>query len=162
MKLFDDENDAEADGIAATAQLCVETGIRLVRLVRRAFRESPETTLTPARVRALAYLDDKPSACLSELAEHLIVGPPTASKLVDDLVMRGLLRRSSDAVDRRRLALRVTAAGRRELATAARPARDRLAQLLELLSEEERLRVHEGLQTLLPLLETAGSEVTDG
>jgi len=159
MKLFGYETDGAPDDPDRIAQLCVETGIRLVRLARRAVRESPVTTLTPSRLRALAYLDDNPSACLSDLAEHLIVGSPTASKLVDDLVARRLIERSPDGVDRRRLMLRVTSAGRTALRTAARPAQDSLRTLVERLSGEERIRVRAGLETLLPLLGPTASEV---
>lgn len=158
MKLFTDAINAEdTDDVGRTAMLCVEAGIRIVRLARRALREAPASTLSHSRLRALAFLDDHPAACLSDLAEHLIVGSPTASKLVDDLVRRRLLRRSPDVSDRRRLTLRVTPSGRRALLTAARPGQDRLKMLLERLSETDRGRVEEGLRTLLPLLESAGA-----
>lgn len=157
MKLFTDEMNSAGADPDRTALLCVETGIRLVRLARRAVREAPDATLSPSRLRALGFLDDNPAACLADLAEHLIVGSPTASKLVDDLVERGLLRRSADASDRRRLELRVTRAGRRAMGTAARPAQDRLRSLLERLSGEDLVKVHEGLLTLLPLLVSAAS-----
>lgn len=156
MKQFLGETDTtDAD---RTASLCVETGIRLVRIARRAVREAPDATLTPPKIRTLAFLDESPAACLSDVAEHLIVGPPTASKLVDDLVERGLLRRSADSADRRKLVLRITPAGRRALSTAARPAQERFRQILERLTAEDLARVHVGLATLLPVLLSAGGQ----
>jgi len=136
--------------------------VRIVRLIRRAIREAPPSTLTLPGLRALAFLDENPEACLSDLAEHLIVGPPTASKLVDDLVGRGLLKRSPRPSDRRRLALAITAAGRRMLKTAARPARDRMSRLLARLPARDLARVRAGLETLLPALVAAGAESGHG
>jgi DNA-binding MarR family transcriptional regulator len=161
MKLFDRETKPP-DPPAAAAQLCAEAGIRIVRLMRRALAETPSATLTPSRIRALAFLEDNPSACLSDVADHLIVGAPTASKLVEDLVTRGLLGRTADPSDRRRVTLRVTAAGRKALRTAARPGQERLSAVLAQLSAEEVERVRSGMETLLPLLIAAGPERTDG
>jgi len=159
MKIFAEETigpDAPAD--AAAAQLCLETGVRIVRLVRRAVREAPPSALSLSRLRALAFIDEKPRACLSELAEHLIVGPPTASKVVDDLVARRLVRRAAQSADRRRVTLELTAAGRRTLRTAARPGRDQIAALLARLSPGELRRVRLGMETLLPLLVAARAD----
>jgi DNA-binding MarR family transcriptional regulator len=162
MKMFDSEMDSGESGPAAeTARVCVETGVRLARLIRRAVREAPATTLSPSRLRALAFLDDNPRACLTDLAEHLIVGAPTASKLVDDLVERRLLSRSADTRDRRRLAMRVTPAGRRALRTAARPAQDRLTALLARLPARDIARVRAGLEARLPLLVAERAEVSE-
>jgi DNA-binding MarR family transcriptional regulator len=162
MKTFGDEMDRDdSDPATGAARVCVETGVRLARLIRRAVREAPGSALSPSRLRALAFLDDNPHACLTDLAEHLIVGAPTASKLVDDLVARRFLSRASDVRDRRRLAMRMTAAGRRALRTAARPAQDRLAELLGKLPKREIARVRAGMEALLPLLVAERAEVSE-
>lgn len=162
MKLFAEETNEELPEPERTAQLCVESGIRIMRLIRRAIREAPPTTLTLPGLRALAFLDENPEACLSDLADHLIVGPPTASKLVDDLVERALLKRSARLSDRRRLALAITPAGRRMLKTAARPARDRMGRLLARLPARDLARVRKGLEALLPALIATGAESGHG
>lgn len=163
MQSFHDESTLDEDdpNLIEAAQLAIETGVRLTRFVRRTIRSSPSSDLSLARLRALAFLLDNPAVCLSDLADHLIVGVPTASKLVDDLVERGLLSRSSDESDRRRLALSLTNEGERVLKRAARPAQEGVAGLLERLSPEDRARVIQGLSLLRPLLDTPGPEDPD-
>lgn len=155
MKLFDQETAGPVD---EAAQLWAETGIRTFRLLRRTIREDARTTLAPSQLRALAYLDENPGGCLSDLAEFLLVGPPTASKVVDELVGRRLVSRTVDAGDRRKVTLRLTARGGRALRTAARPGQERLAALLAGLPADELERVRSGLEALLPLLGSARVE----
>ena len=159
MKLFHVESDP-AGGVDATARLAIETGARLMRVVKRAVRSSAPTTLSLSGLRTLAYLADAPGGCLGDVAEHLLVGNPTASKLVDDLVERGLLERAADTSDRRRLALTVTTEGRRLVTTAARPAQDQIAERLARLKVPERRRIHAALEQLHDLLESVEQEAT--
>ena len=78
---------------------------------------------------------------------------PTASKLVDDLAERGYLTRGADSGDRRKLTLTLTPEGELFVATAARPAQQRIAELLARLPEGDRMRVREGLRLLRDMLE---------
>jgi len=167
MKLFHDERDApragadpvEADAIA---QLAIETGVRLIRIVKRAVgTSSTSAALSLSGLRTLAYLADSPGGCLSDVAEHLLVGNPTASKLVDDLVERGLLERVADTSDRRKLALTVTREGKRLVTTAKRPAQELVAERLSRLTPEQRRSVRAGLELLHAQLEGAELEVAE-
>lgn len=166
MKQFHEENDG-ADGgrdpeLTATAQLVVDTGVRLGRFVRRAVRSSPPSTLTISGIRALSYMTDNPGVCVSDLADYLLVGVPTASKLVDELVARELATRSTDERDRRRQVLRSTPQGERALSTAARPAQRKVAELLAELPPDERGLVRDGMGVLRELLLPDGTEASDG
>lgn len=147
--------------VEVTAQLALETGVRLMRLVRRVVRGTQPTAVSFEGLRTLAFVADNPGICLSDLAEHLWVGMPTASKKVDDLVERGLLQRGADASDRRRLTLSLTRDGERLIATAKRPAHAQVAALLGRLSPAERARVREGLTLLRGLLEPAEPSTTE-
>jgi DNA-binding MarR family transcriptional regulator len=159
MKLFRAESDPSAGTtVDDTARLSVETALRVIRLVKKAMREHPPTGVTLSGLRTLAYLADSPGGCLSDVAEHLFVGNPTASKVVDDLVERGLLNRSADAADRRRLTLTVTAEGRKVVRTAARPAEQEVAARLRRLSAGDRKRLHAGLVVMYELLEETDRE----
>jgi DNA-binding MarR family transcriptional regulator len=159
MKQFHDARDGAGlppkDEAHDTARLAIETGARVMRLARRALRRRPSEMLSLSQLRALAYLRDSPGACLGEVADQLLVGAPTASKVVDELVERGLVRREVDPADRRRVLLGTTDAGRELLATVARPAQDELAALVAALPERERRRVREGLGVLRDLLARA-------
>src|SRR5947199_10548466 len=74
--------------------------------------------LTLSQLRALGYADRHPGAPLSDLAAHAGVSLPAASQLVDGLERDGLLKRAPAASDRRRVALTLTARGRKALALA--------------------------------------------
>lgn len=160
MKRFHHATDAGADNreLDALAQLVVETSVHLTRFVRRAVRSSPPPALSISGVRALSCVAANPDISVSDVAQHLLVGVPTASKLVDELVARRFLTRAPDKRDRRRLVLRVTPKGRRALATAARPAQRQTAALLAQLEPAKRARVKEGLTILRDLLTRADAE----
>ena len=155
MKTFHDESVAARDDAALDdlAQLAIETGSRLLRVIKRAIRSSPPSAISLNGLRTMGYLLDSPGACLSDVAEHLMVGVPTASKLVDDLAERGFLSRAAASTDRRKLTLSLTGEGERFVRTAARPAQDRLAEMLVRLPAGDRERVRAGLALLRDLLE---------
>jgi DNA-binding MarR family transcriptional regulator len=85
---------------------------------------------------------------MGALAEALGVSVATASRTVDTLEARGLVRRETDPVDARAVRVAPTARGRRE--HAARRARfvDALERLMDELSEHERRQLAESLETL--------------
>ena len=85
----------------------------------------------------LVYLCDG-SAAASALASKLAVSRPSVTALVDGLVARGLVARESDPADRRRVALTITAKGRRALVAADRAVDARLAEVAEHLPADER------------------------
>ncbi len=62
-------------------------------------------------VQILDHLDEVQAITLNALAEHLGVTAGTMSVAVDRLVQRGFISRVPDEVDRRRVHLRLTAAG---------------------------------------------------
>lgn len=52
------------------------------------------------------------SLSMSELADHVLITRPTATRIVDRLVGRGWIDRRDDEVDRRIIRLELTAVGR--------------------------------------------------
>lgn len=87
MKIVADEISAtgDAEDLIVTARLALETGIRLTRLARHDMGARQADTLSLSRLRALSYLADHPGASVKDLANHLWVGAPTASKIADAL-----------------------------------------------------------------------------
>ncbi len=67
--------------------------------------------LSMRQLAALLLLADRDVLSVGGLATHLGISRPVASHLVDQLVQRGLVSRSEDAVDRRRTWVRLTAQG---------------------------------------------------
>jgi DNA-binding MarR family transcriptional regulator len=68
---------------------------------------------------------------MSELAGHLLVSRPTATRVVDRLVRRGWLDRWHDDRDRRVVQVAITEAGRRAQRRAGRLHLDGIARLVE-------------------------------
>lgn len=68
-----------------------------------------------AQRRLLLVIDEIEPATLNEVASALSRGAPAVSRSVDTLVRAGLIERTQDPENRRRLALRLTKAGRARL-----------------------------------------------
>jgi DNA-binding MarR family transcriptional regulator len=161
MQKFHDENVLDREEMESAAQVVVDTGVLLTRFVRRAVRSHPPSDLSLSALRALSYVVGTPGVCVSDLADYLLVGAPTASKLVDELVGRGLVSRSPDESDRRRVRLRAAPGAGEVLSTVARPVREEVALLLSELDAADRRRVVDGMGILRGLLRPDPEEGAD-
>src|SRR5436190_9703021 len=77
--------------------------------------EGPSERADRARRKLLSAVAGKEPATLNEVAKIIGRGAPAVSRSVDALVRAGLVERTQDPNNRRRLALRLTQAGRNEL-----------------------------------------------
>jgi DNA-binding MarR family transcriptional regulator len=123
-------------GAPATAEVAaaVLNAAQLVlRLIRAEVRRQHPVNLSLTQLRALDYLSANPDTSLSAVADYVGLALPSVSVLIDGLARRGLVARLAPSGDRRRLRLRVTAAGKAALRKALDAARaalgDRLADL---------------------------------
>jgi DNA-binding MarR family transcriptional regulator len=82
------------------------------------------------------------------LAEAVAVTPPTASRLVDRLVRKGLVRRRTDRHDRRQVRIGLTEAGRQLVDLVTERRRAEIAQLLTSIDPEVQRSMAAGLQQL--------------
>ena len=147
MQLFDVQNtSALADEVIDAAQL-------VNRLVRRELGGRAPGGLSITQIRALTYLDWHAGASLMDVAEHLGLGAPATSRVVDELVKRGLVAREPGSDDRRRVALRLRREGKRALAGALVAARAPVAEKLASLTVEEQARLSAALLSLRALLQ---------
>jgi len=87
-----------------------------------------ETTL--AQYRALVVLASRGSQRLVDLARALEVTPPTAGRMCDRLVRKGLIRRHRARSDRREVQVSITAAGRHVVDQATARRRELIAEIL--------------------------------
>lgn len=67
--------------------------------------------LTPGMVWVLLRLNDQESVCAKELARRIDLSLSRASRLIDQMVVSGLLVRDCDPEDRRRCTLRLSGKG---------------------------------------------------
>jgi DNA-binding MarR family transcriptional regulator len=77
--------------------------------------DGPAERAEAARRKLLAAIAEAEPATLNEVAAVLERGAPAVSRSVDALVRAGLVERRADPDNRRRLALRLSAAGQSEL-----------------------------------------------
>ena len=77
--------------------------------------DGPAERADRARRRLLKAIADREPATLKQVAAAVRRGEPAVSRSVDVLVRAGLVDRSPDPTNRRRLAMRLSDAGRKEL-----------------------------------------------
>lgn len=101
------------------------------------------------RFKALVMLERSGGELRSgELAERSHVTPAAVTRLVDELVKDGLMRRESDPRDRRAHVLTLTAEGRREVRRFEGLAAAAVAEMLSSLGPAERSRVRGAFRDL--------------
>ncbi len=142
------------------ARLLTEVGFLSMRRVRATLRGREHRDLSMPQFRLLVWLRHRPGASLSEVAKHVGLTPPAASRLVEGLVTRHLVTREPAAADRRRLALTVTPAG---LATVLAADDAILGQLAEFLAALPEADLNAALRSLRLLRDTfaAGWDPTE-
>jgi DNA-binding MarR family transcriptional regulator len=125
------------------------------RSIWGALNRNDDADLSQHERQLLHHIPDSGGVALTALATHLALPKSSASVLVKDLARRGFVRRTRDTVDERRLALTLTAKGRRRVSadTVLRP--EALAAALARLPERRRRALLEGMESL------AASAVSD-
>jgi DNA-binding MarR family transcriptional regulator len=130
------QDDQESAGAGEEIVDAVLTASRvLVAIAARSLADAgEEVTLT--QYRALVVLASRGPQGMAALAEALAVTPPTASRLSERLVRKGLVRRRTDRRDRRQVRLALTEAGRRLVDAVTARRREEIAALLAGVSPE--------------------------
>jgi DNA-binding MarR family transcriptional regulator len=96
-----------------------------LRLMKRASEAFGDLSLTPATATALLAIDANPGVRHGELADALRIQRPNLTKMLNQLVDEGLLRRGESAGDRRLVTFALTPRGAR----AAESVRNTMATL---------------------------------
>lgn len=117
----------------------------VLRLVRAAVRCQHPVNLSVTELRALDYVSANPDTSLSAVADYVGLALPSASVLIAGLARRALVARVVASRDRRRLQLRVTAAGNATLRKVLAAARAAVAAQLADLGPRERALVARAL-----------------
>jgi len=106
---------ARAKRISATLD-CFRRVIRVLRVSARYAEE--KSGLRPAQLFVLSQIAAAPDQSLTEIAERTLTDRTSVAGMVDRLASRGLVARGRGTDDRRRVEIRLTAAGARTLAKA--------------------------------------------
>jgi DNA-binding MarR family transcriptional regulator len=137
---------------AITPEVCVREVMETVPLVmcfiRMEMRSRRAPSLSVPQFRVLTFLSRVPGAPLSSVAEHLGVARSTASAMVDRLVRRELVSRTTHPEERRSVVLTLTSAGAQHLQQAREAASARMAKVLAGLPAADLLQVAQGLTLL--------------
>ena len=111
---------------------------RLSAIAQNFIADGPAERADRTRRKLLAAIGEREPVTLKQVAAALGRGEPAVSRSVDALVRAGLVDRSPDPNNRRRLAMRLSEAGRRELETRPSTGTGLEAQLGRLASSELR------------------------
>ncbi|HUE80272.1 MAG TPA: MarR family transcriptional regulator [Sphingomicrobium sp.] len=88
---------------------------RFTSIAQSYIADGPAERAERARRKLLGAIGQREPATLKQVAAAVRRGEPAVSRSVDSLVRAGLIDRAPDPANRRRLAIRLTEAGRREL-----------------------------------------------
>ncbi|MGH3249910.1 MAG: MarR family winged helix-turn-helix transcriptional regulator [Trebonia sp.] len=136
-----DETETEDEVVDA-----VLTGSRAMVAVAVQSLSAVAESITIAQYRTLVVLASRGPQKLADLAELLDVTPPTAGRMCDRLVRRGLVTRHRAQADRRVVRISLTAAGRQIVDDATRRRRVYLARILAALPAAQRREVAAALR----------------
>jgi len=134
----------------------------IMRTIRAEMRSHRSNDLTEPLFRSLMFLERHPGVSLLDLAGHLGLTSPSACKIVDGLVVRGMVKRQPSNTDRRKITLALTHQGQKVLDEARSSTEARLAGLLAPLSGEQCETVFQVLQIVQPLFMLTGDKIIPG
>lgn len=118
------------------------------RAIWGALNRNDDADLSQHERQLLHHVPATGGVALTALATHLALPKSSASVLVKDLARRGFVRRTRDSLDERRLALTLTAKGRRRVEADTVLRADELAAALARLPERRRRALLEGMEAL--------------
>ncbi len=139
------------DKLEESANRLLDTAPQVMRSIRAEMRSHRGHDLTVPQFRTLNFVKRSPETSLSELADHLGLTLPSASKIVEGLVSDKLITRRDSATDRRRMQLSLTRSGEDILGKARSATLDYLKDVLRGLSAEELSTVIRATALLQPL-----------
>jgi DNA-binding MarR family transcriptional regulator len=119
---------------------------RFTAIAQQWVADSPAERADQARRKLLLAIAEREPATLNQVASGVARGAPAVSRSVDSLVRAGLVERTQDPDNRRRLALRLTEAGRDGIAKG--PTGSRLAARLDRLAHSELRAIERALEIL--------------
>jgi DNA-binding MarR family transcriptional regulator len=110
-------------------------------------------TLTRAQLKTLFFISNQGATNSKELAAALGVTPTDTTGIVDRLVKQGLISRTDNIRDRRKLLLRATDKGEELLAKLRERRRGYMSEILALMSVDELATIAKGLASLVKAME---------
>lgn len=132
---------------AASVLVALRKIVRHLRVTDR--RAEAASGASAAQLFVLTALYDEPASSLGELAERTLTDQSSVSTVVAKLVDKGLVARKPDAGDRRRIVLRLTAAGERVVRTAPRLPQASIVEVVKAMPAKRRDELVRSLEALV-------------
>jgi len=146
-------------GADECARQVLETVPLVMRAIRAEMRSHRVPDLSVPQFRVLIFLNRHERASLSDVAGHVGLMLPSMSRMIDGLVARNLVRRQTDADDRRRVALTLTTLGRTAMQSAYESTQAHLTKRLAALPAPDRTIIRKAMQALASIF-GSGREAT--
>jgi DNA-binding MarR family transcriptional regulator len=140
------EKDALVSGFVGSVQVFLAAVSAVIE--QRLLRDGPGKPLTLSQIRVLALLAHTEARTVGEVAGFLSISDAAASKAVDKLVRRRIVRRSEGVSDRRASELALTETGRKALREYERFRDRELSEVFDEIPAVEVQRVSELLDRL--------------
>jgi len=147
MKQLQNETKFSHSSTDCTA-LLMEVVPLLMGRIRKEMRSHRMSGISVPQLRTLIFLYRNEGTNLSSVAEHVGLGLPSMSKIVDTLVERKLVIRKSQSSDRRRISLKLSAQGIEVLKQTCSKTEADLADAMKLLTPSQQAIIVEALKTL--------------
>ena len=134
------DNEAIVDAVLSASRVLVAVAARSLGDV------AEEVTLT--QYRTLVVLASRGPQSLAELAEAVDVTPPTATRMCDRLIKKGLIVRRHERGDRRLIRLTLAKDGRELVEAVTQRRRTEISHLMEAIPMDQQTALVDSLQRL--------------
>ncbi|WP_372731521.1 MarR family transcriptional regulator [Novosphingobium sp.] len=121
-----------------------------------------EACFTDQQWRVLRVLSHAGPQDASTIARLALLHPPSVTRILRDLIARGLLARDTDRDDKRRSVIRLTSEGSRQIAVTAKNTAVLLAAYESAFGVERLRRLSDEMQALVTALEPFAPETSGG
>ena len=101
----------------------------------------PVAQMSLAQCEALRFICDQKQVTMKEVADFLLITPPSTTVLIENLVKLGFVQRSNASTDRRTILLTLTNSGKEVLKTAMKQRDKSFRKLLKNLSHTEQTQL---------------------
>jgi DNA-binding MarR family transcriptional regulator len=123
----------------------------VMRVIRAEMRRHRSLDLSVPQFRTLTFINNNPGSSLLTLAEHLGLTSPSACRMIDVLVGRGLVSRQTSLKDRRMITLTLTEVGLSMLENSRKGTMENLALIFSSLSPVEKSAIMDAMKIMRPL-----------
>ncbi|MES2668255.1 MAG: MarR family transcriptional regulator [Patescibacteria group bacterium] len=119
------------------------------RVMKRCMVANAKEKLTPLHVATILFIEHADAPDMRAVSEYLRISSPSATRLVSQLVEDGLLARTPDPLDRRRVLLSLATPGKKFLDAVKREHKREFLRLIAPLSVPDRTEFARILATII-------------